>query len=90
MSRAFVKEDATPDPDSPYFNDAASRAFIEGANQGNTKSAERATGYWWGQPELVPDIRMILDEARQQGDERRVQLAERYLRKAGAVTGPDG
>ncbi len=43
MSRAFVKEDASPDPepryglpdpDSPYFNEATSRAFIEGANQG--------------------------------------------------------
>ena len=98
MSRAFVKEDANPDPepryglpdpDSPYFNEAAARALIEGANQGNTKSAERATGYRWGQPELVPDIRTILDEARQQGDERRVQLAERYLRKAGVITGPD-
>lgn len=99
MSRAFVKEDANPDPepryglpdpDSPYFNKAAARALIQGANQGNSRSAERATGYRWGEPELVPHVRKILEEARRQGDERRVQLAERYLRKAGAGTGQDG
>lgn len=92
MSRAFVKEDANPepepnyglpDPDSPYFNEAAARALIEGANRGNSKSAELATGYHWGEPELVPQIRMIRAEARQQGDDRRVQLTDRYLRKAG-------
>jgi hypothetical protein len=99
MSRAFVKEDANPepepdyglpDPDSPYFNEAAARALIEGANQGNSKSAELATGYRWGEPELIPHIRAIREEARQQGDDRRVQLAERYLRKAGVSTDPEG
>ena len=99
MSRAFVKEDPNPDPepryevpdpDSPHFNEAAARALIEGANQGNTKSAERATGYRWGEPELIPHVRTILDEAREQGDDRRVQLAERYLRKAEAHNLPGG
>ena len=42
MSRAFVKEDANPDPepryglpdpDSAYFNEAAARALIEGATK---------------------------------------------------------
>jgi len=89
MSRAFVNEDANPEPepryglpdaDSPYFSEAAARALIEGANQGNSQSAERATGYRWGDPELVPQVRAILEEARLQGDERGVQLAERYLR----------
>ena len=97
MSRAFVNEDANlepvpryglPDPDSPYFNEAAARALIEGANQGDSQSAERATGYRWGESTLVPHVRAILEEARQQGDDRGVQLAERYLRKAGASSGP--
>jgi hypothetical protein len=92
MSRAFVKEDANPepepeyglpDPESPYFDEAAARALIEGANQGNSKSAELATGYRWGEPELVPHIRAIREEALEQDDDRRVQLADRYLRKAG-------
>ena len=93
MSIAFVNEDADsepepdydlPDPDSPYFSDAAARALIEGANQGNSKSAELATGYRWGEPQLVPQVRAIRAEALERGDERRVQLADRYLRKAGA------
>lgn len=92
MSRAFVKEDANPepepnyglpDPDSPYFNEAAARALIEGANQGNTKSAELATGYRWAEPSLVPHVLAIREEARERGDERSVQLATRYLRRAG-------
>ena len=99
MSRAFVKEDANPepepsyglpDPDSPYFNEAAARALIEGANQGNSKSAELATGYRWGEPELVPQIRAIREEAHERGDDRRVQLTERYLRKAGVSADPHG
>ena len=99
MSRAFVKEDANPepepeyglpDPDSPYFNEAAARALLEGANQGNTKSAELATGYRWGEPLLIPCVRAIRVDALDQGDERRVQLANRYLRNAGVATEVDG
>ncbi len=57
MSRAFVNEDAgeeirpsfsLPDPDSPYFNEAAAWALIQGADQGDSVSAELATGYRWG------------------------------------------
>ena len=97
MSRAFTKEDPNPepepryglpDPDSPYHSMAAARALIEGANQGNSKSAERATGYRWGDPELVPQVRDILEEARRENDERRAQLAERFLRKAGSPADP--
>ncbi len=97
MSRAFVKEDqdpdpepryGLPDPDSPRHSEAAARALIEGANQGNSQSAERATGYRWGEPELVPHVRRILQEARREGDQRRMQLAERFLRKAATTTHP--
>ena len=91
MSRAFVKEDANPepephyelpDPDSARFDEAAASALIEGANQGNSRSAQRATGYKWGEPLLVPHVQEILDRARSQGDDRIVQLAERFLKKA--------
>ena len=89
MSRAFVNEDANPDPepeyelpdpDSPHFDQAAAAALIEGANQGNSRSAERATGYRWGEPRLNPHVRAILDRAREQHDDRTAQLAERFLR----------
>ena len=91
MSRAFVKEDwdpepephyELPDPDSARFGKAAASALIEGANRGNSKSAERATGYMWGEPILTPYVREILDRARSEGDDRIAQLAERFLRKA--------
>ena len=92
MSRAFVNEDAgaeqdprydLPDPDSPYYERAAAWALIEGANQGNTQSAERATGRLWGDPTLVPHIQDILREAEEGGGDRVAQLARRYLRAAG-------
>ena len=91
MSQAFVKEDPNPepepryelpDPDSVRFDEAAASALIEGANQGNSRSAERATGYRWGDPLLAPHVQEILDRARGEGDDRTVQLAERFLRKA--------
>ena len=91
MSKAFVKEDSNPDPeprydlpdpDSQYFNKAAARALIEGANLGDSKSAEYATGYRWGDPALIPYVQAILDEASKNGDNRYVQLARRYLYKA--------
>ena len=91
MSRAFVKEDPhpepepryeLPDPDSARFAEAAASALIDGANQGNSRSAERATGYKWGEPTLVPHVRDILGRAKSDGDDRVIQLAERFLRKA--------
>lgn len=94
MSRAFVNEDAASEPEpvyvlpeagSPHFERAAARALIEGANAGNTRSAERATGYAWGAPELVAEMRAILVEAEQHGDERTAQLARRFLRRADAA-----
>lgn len=63
MSRAFVNEDAggppppqygLPDADSPYYDEAAAWALLEGADQGDTRSAEVATGCRWGEPRLIP------------------------------------
>ena len=96
MSRAFVKEDAgsepdprynLPDPKSDYYEEAAAWALIEGANQGNTRSAEQATGFKWGNPTLVPHVRRILEKAREDDNGRVEQLARRYLRAAGQEGG---
>ena len=95
MSRAFTNEDASgealpehryplPDRDDPAFPLAAARALIAGANQGDSSGAEEATGYVFGAAELVPAVRIILTDARTKGDERIEQLAERFLRRAGA------
>ena len=92
MSRAFVNEDAgedsrpafsLPDPESTYYEEAAAWALIQGADQGDSVSAELATGYRWGEKTLVPHVRQILEEARAQGQDRVVQLALRFLRAAG-------
>lgn len=94
MSRAFVNEDEVHDPeprynlperDSPNFDSAAALALLEGARQGNTLSAERATGYVWGEPGLVANVTRILEEAEAESDERLIRLARRFLRKAGAA-----
>ena len=91
MSRAFVNEDAgagevprfaLPSRDDPAFDAAAARALLQGAHLGDTASAEAATGYYWGDPKLRPLVERILAEARQDGEERLEQLAERYLRAA--------
>ena len=64
MSRAFVKEDdheqepefRLPDPDSPYYDEAAAWALIQGADEGDSRSAEVATGYRWGDPHLADHV----------------------------------
>lgn len=92
MSRAFVNEDAggrqeprydLPDPESPYYEEAAAWALIQGADQGDSRSAERATGYRWGEPALVPHVRKILERAEEEDQMRVRQLARRFLRAAG-------
>lgn len=90
MSRAFVNEDAgggaprrgygLPARDHPDFDAAAARALLEAARDGETASAEEATGYYWGEPRLQDHVRRILIEARASGDERLEQVAERFLR----------
>ena len=95
MSRAFVNEDAAgqpdpeyrlPDADSPYYPEAAAWALIQGADEGDTRSAEDATGYRWGAPELISNMESILSEAEQSGQDRVAQLARRYLRAARKAT----
>lgn len=90
MSRAFVNEDAgggvprrdygLPERDDPGYDAAAAAALLEAAREGETASAEEATGYYWGEPRLREHVRRILDRARAAGDDRLEQLAERFLR----------
>lgn len=88
MSRAFVKEDAGgPEPryhlpprGDPGYDAAAAWALLEGANVGDSLSAEEATGYRWGEPRLKPHVERLLAEATASGNERLEQLAQRFLR----------
>jgi hypothetical protein len=90
MSRAFINEDAgagnaaprfpLPGREDPSFDLAAARALLHGADLGDTASAEAATGYYWGEPKLRLLVERILLEARQDGNDRLEQLAERFLR----------
>ena len=54
--------------------------MIEAAREGDTGSAEMATGYYWGEDRLKPYVREILARERESGDERLIQLIERFLR----------
>jgi hypothetical protein len=90
VSRAFVNEDAgsgepvkgfgLPSRDDPGFDAVAAEVLLEAARNGDTSSAERATGYYWGEPRLKEHVRRILERARKTGDDRLEQLAERFLR----------
>jgi hypothetical protein len=91
MSRAFVNEDAqgSPEPDyrlpnadSPYYDEAAAWALIQGADQGDSRGAEDATGYRWGDPLLSEHVAAILEQAEREGQDRVAQLARRFLREA--------
>ncbi|HYD52876.1 MAG TPA: hypothetical protein VEA99_09625 [Gemmatimonadaceae bacterium] len=90
MSRAFVNEDAggavprrnygLPPREDPEFDAAAAAALLEAAREGETASAEEATGYYWGEQRLHPHVRRLLERATAEGDERLEQLARRFLR----------
>ena len=90
MSQAFLRDDAEgemprrdyalPPRDDPDFDRAAARALLEAAREGDTESAEIATGYYWGEQALRPHVARALERARAEGDERLAQLAERFLR----------
>ena len=92
MSRAFVSDNADhwgdpsrrytlPDRNDPAFDEAAAEALLDAARDGQTGSAEMATGYYWGEKRLRPYVERILTRAREQDDERLIQLAERFLKK---------
>jgi len=90
MSRAFLRDDAEgemprrnyalPERDDPDFDRAAARALLEAARVNETQLAERATGYYWGEPGLRPFVEAMLAEAEKSGDERLEQVARRFLR----------
>lgn len=90
MSRAFAKEDDflpapdydLPDPDSDYYEEAVAWALVQGADAGDTRSAEQATGYRWGDARLIPYMEEILERAEEEDRMRVAQLARRYLRAA--------
>ena len=91
MSRAFVNEDAgsepearysLPDPESPYFDEAAAWALIQGADGGDSLGAEHATGCRWGEPRLITHVERILAQAEEEDNLRLAQLARRFLRAA--------
>ena len=92
MSRAFVNEDASgdrekaydlPEPGSPGFDEAAAWALLQGADEGDSLSAEIATGCRWGEERLAPHVRRILREAEEGNQDRVAQLARRFLRDSG-------
>ncbi len=90
MSRAFLRDDAEgemprrnyglPPRDDPDFDRAAAQALLEAARVSETQLAERATGYYWGEPKLKPFVEQMLAEAERVGDDRLEQVARRFLK----------
>jgi len=88
VSRAFVNENAggpqprynLPPRSDPGYDEAAAWALLEGANAGDSYSAELATGYRWGEAKLKPYVEKLLTQAKDDGNERLEQLARRFLR----------
>jgi hypothetical protein len=90
MSRAFLRDDAEgemprrhydlPARDDPEYDRASARALLEAARVSETQLAERATGYYWGEPQLRPHVEEILAQAEAAKDDRLEQLARRFLK----------
>lgn len=93
MSRAFVNEDAASEPprrfalppvDDPGYSAAAAFALLEAARDGDTGSAETATGYRWGSQELRPHVERLLEKELErpmtEQDSRLITVARRFLR----------
>lgn len=93
MSRAFVNEDAANEPPrrfalppvgDPGFAAAAAFALLDAARDGDTASAEEATGYRWGSSELRDHVQRLLDKelerAMAEQDDRLITVARRFLR----------
>ncbi|MGH7583152.1 MAG: hypothetical protein ACREL5_08010 [Gemmatimonadales bacterium] len=89
MSRAFVRDDGDAEPptrvyrlpprDDPTYDREAATALLEAARVGDIASAEEATGYAWGAPELRKHVDAALAQAERKGDDRLAQVAERFL-----------
>ena len=89
MSQAFLRDDAEgemprrdynlPARDDPDFDRAAARALLEAARVSETQLAERATGYYWGEPRLREHVAAMLVEGQTANDDRLEQLARRFL-----------
>jgi MoaA/NifB/PqqE/SkfB family radical SAM enzyme len=89
MSRAFLRDDAEgemprrnyalPERDDPEYERASARALLEAARVNETQLAERATGFYWGEPLLRPFVEEMLAEAERDKDDRLEQVARRYL-----------
>lgn len=90
MSRAFLRDDAEgemprrnyhlPPRDDPSYDRMAAKALLEAACVGETQLAERATGYYWGEPALREHVEELLKEAERLGQDRLEQVARRFLR----------
>jgi hypothetical protein len=90
MSRAFLRDDAEgemprrnyglPERDDPEYDRVAAKALLEAARVGETQLAERATGYYWGEPVLKPYVAELLQKAIASNDDRLETLAERFLK----------
>ncbi|MEO5815981.1 MAG: hypothetical protein ABIT20_11945 [Gemmatimonadaceae bacterium] len=70
---------ALPERDDPGYERAAARALLEAARVNETQLAERATGFYWGEPLLRAYVEEILVEAERDKDDRLEQVARRYL-----------
>ena len=89
MSRAFLRDDAEgemprrnyalPERDDPDYDRAAAVALLEAARVNETQLAERATGYYWGEPKLKEYVARIREDAERAGDDRLEQVARRFL-----------
>ena len=90
MSRAFLRDDAEgemprrnyglPARDDPQYDRAAAQALLEAARVSETQLAERATGYYSGEPRLKPFVEEFLALAVRENDDRLEQVARRFLR----------
>jgi hypothetical protein len=90
MSRAFLRDDAEgemprrfydlPERDDPGYDKAAARALLEAARVNETQLAERATGYYWGEPKLRRYVEEFLAAAERDKDDRLEQVARRFLK----------
>ncbi|HSC33524.1 MAG TPA: hypothetical protein VLD17_17505 [Gemmatimonadaceae bacterium] len=62
------------------FAAAAADVLLRASVDGETASAEEATGYYWGADALRDEVERILARARAEGDDALARAAERYLR----------